>query len=135
MYLDPPGLAALWREALLAQKVLEGLTRGYKQHPQLFRFRRSGQALPAIGNYLFHVWQESQRRGYNFSPEKIHARDEQVYFMLNKGQLEYEFGHLLHKLERRSPQRYQALAGVKDIKPHPLFILRQGGIEDWEKYI
>jgi hypothetical protein len=34
-YLDPQGLVALWREALLAQAVLRGKTRGYKHHPQL----------------------------------------------------------------------------------------------------
>ncbi len=38
-HLDSRGLVALWREALLAQKVLRGLTRGYKHHPQLARFR------------------------------------------------------------------------------------------------
>jgi hypothetical protein len=31
-YLDARGLLALWREALLAQKVLMGLTRGYTRH-------------------------------------------------------------------------------------------------------
>ncbi|MFZ2406304.1 MAG: pyrimidine dimer DNA glycosylase/endonuclease V [Methylobacter sp.] len=33
------GLLALWREALLAQKVLRGESRGYRHHPQLARFR------------------------------------------------------------------------------------------------
>ena len=34
-YLDSMGLVALWREALLAQAVLRGETKGYKFHPQL----------------------------------------------------------------------------------------------------
>ncbi len=38
-YLDAKGLVALWREALLAQAVLAGRTRGYRHHPQLARFR------------------------------------------------------------------------------------------------
>ena len=38
-YLDRQGLTGLWREALLAQAVLAGLTRGYRSHPQLLRFR------------------------------------------------------------------------------------------------
>ncbi|HET8644201.1 MAG TPA: pyrimidine dimer DNA glycosylase/endonuclease V, partial [Vicinamibacteria bacterium] len=38
-YLDARGLVALWREALLAQAVLRGRTRGYTRHPQLARFR------------------------------------------------------------------------------------------------
>ena len=33
--LDQKGLVALWREALLAQKVLQGKTKGYRSHPQL----------------------------------------------------------------------------------------------------
>ena len=37
--LDRQALVAGWREALLAQKVLEGLTRGYTRHPQLERLR------------------------------------------------------------------------------------------------
>ncbi len=34
-HLDPQGLVALWREALLAQAVLRGRTVGYRHHPQL----------------------------------------------------------------------------------------------------
>ena len=39
--LDRAGLVALWREALLAQKVLTGTTKGYRHHPQLDRFRQT----------------------------------------------------------------------------------------------
>jgi hypothetical protein len=38
-WLDPIGLVALWRESLLAKAVLEGKTIGYKNHPQLLRFK------------------------------------------------------------------------------------------------
>ena len=38
-YLDSKGLIACWREGLLAQKVLLGETKGYKNHPQLDRFK------------------------------------------------------------------------------------------------
>ena len=38
-YLDATGLVALWREGLLARKVLQGRTRGYRHHAQLIRFR------------------------------------------------------------------------------------------------
>ena len=40
-YLDSQGLVALWRETLLAQVVLRGQTRGYRNHPQLDRFTRA----------------------------------------------------------------------------------------------
>ncbi len=45
--LDRAALVAGWREALLAQKVLRGETTGYRHHPQLERFRRTGAAGPA----------------------------------------------------------------------------------------
>lgn len=38
--LDTKGLLACWRESLLAKKVLEGNTKGYKNHPQLIRFKK-----------------------------------------------------------------------------------------------
>ncbi|NMR20414.1 pyrimidine dimer DNA glycosylase/endonuclease V [Cellulomonas fimi] len=41
-YLDRQGLTASWREGLLAQKVLAGGTKGYRNHPQLQRFRAAG---------------------------------------------------------------------------------------------
>jgi len=40
-YLDTKGLVALWRETLLAKHVLEGKTKGYKNHPQLNRFKEA----------------------------------------------------------------------------------------------
>ena len=33
-HLDRQGLTGAWREALLAQAVLAGRTRGYRDHPQ-----------------------------------------------------------------------------------------------------
>ena len=51
-YLDRRGLVALWREALLAQAVLRGLTRGYTRHPQLDRFRAAPSPVGALAAYL-----------------------------------------------------------------------------------
>lgn len=50
--LDRRALVACWRETLLAQKVLRGLTRGYTNHPQLIRFRAHPQPLEAVAAYL-----------------------------------------------------------------------------------
>ena len=44
-YLDTKGLLAVWREALLAKKVLENKTKGYKNHPQLERFKQQNDPL------------------------------------------------------------------------------------------
>ena len=51
-YLDPQGLVALWREALLARAVLRGQTHGYRHHPQLDRFRAHDAPRSAINAYL-----------------------------------------------------------------------------------
>ncbi|HNX99076.1 MAG TPA: pyrimidine dimer DNA glycosylase/endonuclease V, partial [Candidatus Aminicenantes bacterium] len=63
-YLDGRGLVALWREALLARKVLTGRTRGYRHHPQLARFRATADPLGTIDRYLAGVLAEADRRGY-----------------------------------------------------------------------
>ena len=71
MHLDPKGLVALWREALLARKVLEGLTKGYKNHPQLSSFKRCSDPSKAINTYLYYVWVEGKRRGFSFQEVKV----------------------------------------------------------------
>ncbi|WP_030015582.1 pyrimidine dimer DNA glycosylase/endonuclease V [Curtobacterium sp. S6] len=70
-YLDAKGLVALWREALLAQKVLAGATLGYRRHPQLTRFSETERPLDAIAAYLRGVHRESTERGYRFDAERI----------------------------------------------------------------
>ncbi len=68
-YIDSKGLVALWRETLLAQNVLLGKTKGYKNHPQLERFKEHENPLAAIGSYLLYVQEEASERGYNFNAE------------------------------------------------------------------
>jgi hypothetical protein len=131
-YLDPKGIVALWREGLLAKKVLEGKTRGYRNHPQLKRFRESGKALEAVNQYLANVYAESQERGYHFDRGKVNLEYPAVKIPVTDGQVEYEIRHLLQKLKQRDPKQYQILSKEKNIEVHPLFIVRQGGIEDWE---
>ena len=70
-YLDTKGLLALWREGLLAQKVLQGKTKGYRHHPQLLRFQNHPSPQAAIGSYLMEVWREADRRGYSFNRKKV----------------------------------------------------------------
>ena len=70
-YLDAKGLVALWREGLLAQNVLIGNTKGYKNHPQLIRFKNTNNPLGAIACYLRDVVDEADKRGYNFNRNKI----------------------------------------------------------------
>lgn len=70
-YLDAKGLVAAWREALLAQKILVGATHGYRQHPQLIRFRAQEQPRAAVSAYLRGIHREATSRGYTFDVEKI----------------------------------------------------------------
>jgi hypothetical protein len=62
-YLDTKGLVALWRETLLAKCVLEGKTKGYRNHPQLDRFKQADQPRDAIHHYLAVVYNEAFTRG------------------------------------------------------------------------
>jgi hypothetical protein len=132
-YLDRQGLLAGWREALLAQKVLKGETRGYRNHPQLTRFRSRPDPLAAIGSYLAALADEADRRGYHFDRTKIHLGRETGIIPVSAGQLKYEWGHLQEKLSHRDPERFRQLAGIELPEPHPAFEVSEGGIEEWEK--
>jgi hypothetical protein len=44
-YLDTKGLLALWREGLLAQSVILEQTAGYRNHPQLTRFKANSSSV------------------------------------------------------------------------------------------
>src|SRR3982750_3187862 len=97
-YLDSKGLVALWREALLAQAVLNGRTRGYTQHPQLLRFRAAGNPKQAIADYLQVVHDEATRRGFQFDRRKIGRRGMNAgsvqTITVTRGQIQYEWSHL-----------------------------------------
>jgi len=130
-YLDHKGLTALWRESLLAKKVLQGKTKGYKNHPQLKRFKNL--SLKFINTYLYYIYKESCRRGYCFDKRKIDKPLTKKKIYSTTGQLEYEFKHLKNKLKKRSKQTYNKLLKIKSPEPNPLFKIRKGKIEDWEK--
>jgi Pyrimidine dimer DNA glycosylase len=134
-YLDARGLVALWREALLAQKVLRGETRGYQRHPQLIRFSATANPPAALATYLEAVRAEAAERGYNFHPKKIGRRKFHGKIRETRGQLLYEWRHLKKKLKRRDPKRLRALASVKTPAPHPLFKIVPGMVRDWEKVV
>ena len=131
-YLDTKGLVALWRETLLAQHVLEGKTKGYKNHPQLDRFKRSKKPIEVINQYLAGVYAEALTRGYNFDKEKIDWNFKRSKLTVTTRQLDYELKHLLKKLQTRDPKKYKELKSRKAIDTHPLFKLIEGEIEEWE---
>jgi hypothetical protein len=131
-YLDAKGLVALWREALLAQKVLAGETRGYRNHSQLVRFKASRDPIAAIGTYLHHVHEESLRRSYKFDETKIGRVELKLSLEVTSGQAAYEMQHLLGKLKVRDPLRYETVQIIAAPRTHPLFRIVDGEIADWE---
>lgn len=137
-YLDPQGLVALWREALLAQAVLRGETRGYRNHPQLDRFRGHAAPLEAIAWYLQAVHAEAGLRGYSFDENKFTSPPNALALTLTltvtSGQMAHEWAHLLAKLQKRSPAQHLKLLGSTEApEPHPLFTVRAGAVEAWER--
>ena len=158
--LDRRALVACWRETLLAQKVLRGLTRGYTNHPQLIRFRAHPQPLEAVAAYLSGLADEADARGYSFNRALIGAGEdgadensagengadkaENPYASVARipvplGQLEYELTFLRHKVAGRDPEWERQLSerlaarGELAACAHPLFEVVPGAIEPWEK--
>lgn len=161
--LDRRALVACWRETLLAQKVLRGLTRGYTNHPQLIRFRAHPQPLEAVAAYLSGLADEADARGYSFNRALIGAGEDSAgkscagkadkngadkaenpyasvaLIPVALGQLEYELAFLRHKVAGRDPEWEQQLSerlaarGGLAACAHPLFEVVPGAIEPWEK--
>ena len=131
-YIDSKGLVALWRETLLAKHVLEGKTKGYKNHPQLQRFKETSHPLNHINSYLSAVLEESKHRGYNFDESKIGSSVDVKFIPVTTGQILYEKEHLLGKLIVRDLAKYHKLNETIDVQLHPLFNLIEGDVEPWE---
>ncbi len=131
-HLDAKGLVALWREALLGQKVLQGRTRGYRHHPQLTRFRATPRPAAALATYLTVVYEEALRRGYDFNRSKIARTKFRGRIVETRGQLEYEWQHLKRKLRARDPARWRHCNSLLAPAAHPLFRIVKGKVRDWE---
>lgn len=149
-YLDRKGFLAFWREALLAQQVLHGLTEKYKNHSHMQRFHSLPwcDALHYMSKYLFYIWQDGIRRGYNMNMSLIKDPKEadpsagsipSKLFTVTSGQLALEFQILKVKLSRRDLIHLQKLQANPSHsmwipKPNPVFTLIHGKREEWEKY-
>ena len=132
-HLDRAGLVAGWREALLAQAVLAGRTKGYRNHPQLERLRAAPDPVAAVGAFLHALQEEATARGYRFDRSKIDVPEPLTGIIpVTEGQLAYEWRHLGEKLAHRSPEDAERWA-ADEPTPHPLFTVVPGGIEGWER--
>ena len=132
-YLDRQGLVALWREGLLARAVLRDETRGYRQHPQLERFRSHPAPRLAIDAYLAAVHAEATARGYSFDRTKIGPVRVVEPMVATSGQVDYEWQHLLRKLAVRNPALFERWRDLDAPECHPLFLAHPGPVATWER--
>ena len=134
-HLDRQGLIALWSEGLLGLAVLQGKTKGYKNHPQLDRFKAQENPVYSLTHYLEFVAREMQRRGYKPSMDKLPPIPAHLYMHKMKvtfGQLGFEAEHLLSKFKRRAPELLLNGAPLV-VTAHPMMTVVRGGVESWEK--
>ena len=135
-HLDRAGLVACWRESLLAQAVLAGRTRGYRNHPQLERFRGAPDPLTpavAVGAYLWGLREEAVRRGYRFDASRIDVPQAEctgVNLTVTEGQMDLERRHLEAKLAGRAPE---LLPLPERLEAHQIFRGVPGDVEPWER--
>ncbi|MFY9639132.1 MAG: pyrimidine dimer DNA glycosylase/endonuclease V [Methanobacterium sp.] len=131
-YLDSKGLVALWREGLLARAVLKGETEGYKNHPQLIRFKNLNHPLSFIDSYLLNVYEESLLRSYKFNRNKIGHDFTESKINVTNGQIKFECKHLRSKLKVRDQIKYNELLKIDLPDTNPIFRVVEGDIEPWE---
>jgi hypothetical protein len=131
-YLDSKGLVALWREGLLARAVLKGETEGYKNHPQLIRFKNLNHPISFIDSYLLNVYEESLLRSYKFNRNKIGHDFTESKINVTNGQIKFECKHLRSKLKVRDQIKYNELVKINLPDTNPIFRVVEGDIEPWE---
>ena len=140
-YLDGKRLVAQWREALLCRAVLEGQTKGYVNHPQFLRIKKHSQPHYLINVFLYEIWKEGKRRGYDFDKSKLMENLIGKYggplelMDVNDGQLEYEFKHLQNKLVEFHEKYMENVQAFNDegISPNPCFSIVFGDVMEFEK--
>lgn len=129
--LDRAALVACWREGLLAQAVLRGATRGYRNHPQLDRFKSLPEPVTGVVTFLSALADEADARGYRFDRTRLATPpDARLRLTVTSGQLDLEFAHLTAKVTTRDPGWLPRLNAAR---PHPLFDVVPGPVEPWER--
>jgi hypothetical protein len=109
------------------------VTRGYRHHPQLDRFRSHPAPLSAINRYLIEIAAEAETRGYRFRRSLVGPVRNRSRLPIARGQLEFELAHLRFKVKQRAPLELDRLPVGSDLRPHPLFRVRKGPIALWER--
>ena len=78
---------------------------------------------------------QAKNRGYHFTESKIKLGLSPLQINVTSGQIEYEFTHLRHKIDARSPERLPLVDAIRQPQAHPLFKIVRGEIEPWEKVL
>jgi len=89
--------------------------------------------LAAISLYLTAIHAEAEMRGYSFDKSKIKPTRKAVTLTVTSGQMAYEWAHLLAKLKERSPALYRKWRATEVPDAHPMFKVRAGEVEPWER--
>lgn len=134
-YLDRQGLTALWREGLGALTSIKP-GKGYHNHPQLDRFKKSNHQELLLQYYMRKVLWEAEARGYKFDasklkPLRIPSSREQI--PVTRGQIEFEMKHLYKKMKERSIPQFSKNIKPKNVILNDCFYMIEGDIEPWEK--
>lgn len=147
-YLDSKGLVAEWKEGLqgiaaLKRSIIEPDNRRimFINHPQLIRFKQTGNPVEYLNLFLWFVFKESDRRGYNFNYGLLDEISDNLSsdgfdkIPVTYGQIVYELKLLGYKYvyERKKPPSRNFSPDVGNILLHPVFKLEAGDIESWEK--
>lgn len=135
-WLDRQGFLGLWRETVMAINVLSGKRDGYKNHPQLDRFKQTDNPMAYLSSYAWPLVFEGRGRDYNLNEKYIVANwDSSLALPVTRGQVDYEIQHLLKKLEVRDIECYNYLKRRTNcISVHPLFyVVENNNIEEWER--
>jgi hypothetical protein len=133
-YLDYQGLTACWRETLLAQAVLAGRTRGYRNHPQLDRFRSQTDPVAAVCLYLHGLADEADDRGYRYDRARVDRLAKPApTIAVSTGQLALEWAWLRAKLTARNPSHLDRWTDIVQPEPHPIFHVIDGPVAPWER--
>ncbi len=111
-----------------------GITKGYKNHPQLERFKKAKDPIGSINSYLLTIYKESLKRNYSFDKSKLQMtfiNDEKI--KVTDGQLKYEYELLKNKLKFRDIKKFDSIKTIKKINPNPVFIVVSGTVASWER--
>lgn len=140
-YLDSKRLVTQWREALLCRAILDGKTKGYKEHPHFLRVKSHSQPYYFINSFLYVIWEEGKQRKFQFDKSKLMENLVQKYeeplqlMEVTEGQVQYEFDFLQKKFGEFHIQYIKNLQNFNDfgIEVNPCFIKIFGDIMNFEK--